>query len=191
MIEAGPHAVAGDTQAAAGELHAAGGEENLAGETAVHHSDPLEYLLMALSVGIALAGIALAHRFYVRDPTQPGRLAERARGVYATLYNKYWVDELYGATVVGGTRAASRFLGLFDAYIVDGIVNGTGYLTRGASWTGGAIDRYIVDGLVNAVGKSIRLFGGGASRLQTGVIQNYVLAVFGGVIVLVLILRFV
>ena len=93
--------------------------------------------------------------------------------------------------IINGTKRASRFLSTFDAWVVDGIVNGMGYLTRGAAWVGGAIDLYIVDGLVNFVGFVIRLFGGGASRLQTGVIQNYVLAVFGGVIVLIVIMRLV
>ncbi len=152
--------------------------------------DPLEYLLMALSVAIAAAGIALAYRMYLADPTLPGRLAAQARGVYQLLYNKYWVDEFYAATIIAGTRHASRILALFDSYVVDGIVNGTGYLTRGVSWIGGTIDRYIVDGLVNGVAAVIRLGGGGVSRLQTGVIQNYVLAVFGGVIALIVIMRF-
>ena len=33
--------------------------------------DPVEYILMALSVGIALTGIALAHRMYMADPALP------------------------------------------------------------------------------------------------------------------------
>ena len=163
--------------------------EDEAGGAAGHHHDPLEYVLMALSVLIALSGIGLAHLMYMRNPALPGALAARARGVYTLLYNKYWVDELYFATVVAGVKGASRVCSLFDATVVDGIVNGMGYLTRGAAWLGGAIDRYIVDGLVNFLGFLIRSFGSGISRLQTGVIQNYVLAVFGGVIVLILIMR--
>jgi len=154
-----------------------------------HHHDPLEYVLMALSVLIALSGIGLAHLMYVRNPALPGALAARTRGVYQLLYNKYWVDELYFATVIAGVRGASRVFSTFDAWVVDGIVNGMGSLTRAAAWLGGAIDRYIVDGLVNFLGFLFRSFGGGVSRLQTGVVQNYFLAVFGGVIVLILIMR--
>jgi NADH-quinone oxidoreductase subunit L len=163
-------------------VHAAGDETGAA--------EPLEYALMIVSVLVALIGIGLAHRFYIREPALPGRLAERFRGAYRTLYNKYWVDELYGATVIAGTRGASRWLAAFDAHVVDGIVNGVGLLTRAAAWIGGAIDHWIVDGAVNTVGRGIQWFGSGARRLQTGVIQNYVLAVFGGVIVLVVLMRF-
>ena len=155
-----------------------------------HASNALENVLMAVSVGMALLGIALAHRMYVREPTLPGRLVARARGVYRMLANKFWVDELYAATLVAGTRAASRALAQFDARVVDGVVNGTGHATRGASWVSGAIDRYVVDGLVNGLGSLVRACGGFASRLQTGVIQNYVLAVFGGVVVLIAVMHF-
>jgi NADH-quinone oxidoreductase subunit L len=155
-----------------------------------HHHDPIEYVLMAASVLIALTGIAVAHQFSIRNPALPGQLAQRMRGLYETLYNKYWVDEIYAATVIAGTRGISRFLSAFDNWVVDGIVNGVGYLTRAASWIGGKIDLYIVDGLVNLVGWIFRGFGGLVSRLQTGVVQNYVFAVFGGVIVLIVILRF-
>jgi NADH-quinone oxidoreductase subunit L len=178
--------------AAAGEGAHAGGAALGAGAhaAAVHAAEPLEYVLMAVSVLIALVGIGLAHRFYIREPALPGRLAERFRRTYRTLYNKYWVDELYGATVIAGTRGASRWLAAFDAHVIDGIVNGMGLLTRAAAWIGGAIDRWIVDGAVNTVGRGIQWCGSGARRLQTGVIQNYVLAVFGGVIVLVVLMRF-
>ncbi len=185
VFAGGPGMAAHTAAATASALHAPA-----LNTTAAHASSALEYVLMAASVGMALLGIALAHRMYVREPTLPGRLAARARGVHRTLANKYWVDEFYAATVVAGTRAASRALALFDARVVDGVVNGTGHATRGAAWISGAIDRYVVDGLVNGVGSLVRACGGLASRLQTGVIQNYVLAVFGGVIVLIAVMHF-
>jgi NADH-quinone oxidoreductase subunit L len=150
----------------------------------------IEYLLMVVSVGIAVTGIALAHHMYIRRPELPGALAARFQGAYRTLYNKYWVDELYGATVIGGTRQLAVFLAGFDNKVVDGIVNGVGALTRGAAWLGGAIDRWIVDGLVNGVAWVIGYLGSQARRIQTGVVQNYVFAVFGGVVVVIVLMRF-
>jgi NADH-quinone oxidoreductase subunit L len=203
VFESAPHAAAaahGALAHGAEALHGAAGAADAHGAAAgaaaavhgaaSHGHDPLEYILMAISVGIALTGITLAHRMYIANPAIPGRLAAGARGIYQTLYNKYWVDEAYFATVVAGIQGLSRFLALFDAYVVDGIVNGMGYLTRAAAWVGGAIDKYIVDGMVNGVAGVTKLFGGGMSRLQSGVIQNYVFAVFGGLIVLIVIMRF-
>jgi NADH-quinone oxidoreductase subunit L len=41
------------------------------------------------------------------------------------------VDEIYDAIVVRPALGFARFLWTFDATIIDGIVNGLGYLTRG------------------------------------------------------------
>ena len=82
----------------------------------------------ALSVAVAAFGIWLAYRFYmgargIRE--RPRRLAERFPFAYKLLLNKYWVDEIYDATVISGTVKGSRFLWEFDARVVDGAVNGT------------------------------------------------------------------
>ena len=56
--------------------------------------------------------------------------AERFPAVHRTLVNKYWVDEIYDATVVKGTWASARGLFRFDASVIDGFfVNGTRNLT--------------------------------------------------------------
>jgi NADH:ubiquinone oxidoreductase subunit 5 (subunit L)/multisubunit Na+/H+ antiporter MnhA subunit len=68
-------------------------------------------------------------------------------------------------------------------------VNGVAWLARLAAWFGGAIDRYIVDGSVNGVARIVQSAGGQARRLQTGVVQNYVLAVFVGVAAIIVLMR--
>src|SRR5204862_402456 len=89
------------------------------GEAAGHaESASLEYLLMAASVLAAFGGIALAYVFYLRSPSLPGTLAARFRGVYELLLNKYWVDEIYGSTVVAGTVGFGNALWkLFDVIV--------------------------------------------------------------------------
>ena len=47
----------------------------------------------------------------------------------ACCSNKYYVDELYDATVISGTMASGRGLWTFDRNVVDGAVNGSGWLT--------------------------------------------------------------
>ncbi len=89
------------------------------------HDPGLEIALMAISLAVALAGIFVAHRFYVADPEAPKRLAERARSFYRTLFNKYWIDEIYDARIVQPIRRGSeRLWHGFDAAIIDGAVNG-------------------------------------------------------------------
>jgi NADH-quinone oxidoreductase subunit L len=156
---------------------------------AVQPGGTLEYVLMAVSLALALAGLALAHHLYVRRPELPGRIAARFRAAYTTLLNKYWVDEFYAATIVRGTQGTSRGLARFDLLIIDGLVNGVAALGRGFSWLSGVHDRWIVDGAVNGLAWCVRAAGSQARRLQTGVVQNYVLAVFVGVTAIVALLR--
>jgi NADH-quinone oxidoreductase subunit L len=120
----------------------------------------LEDVLMACSIVAAFSGIALAYLFYLRSPATPENLARRFHGVYETLLNKYWVDEVYGTTVVAGTVAlANGFWKLVDVLVIDGMVNGVGSFVRSQS----AIWR----------------------RVQTGNVQHYALTFLVGVIVVV------
>ena len=119
-----------------------------------------ELLLMALSTGIAVAGIGLAWYFWVRDRTAASRVARSVAGVYTLLLNKYYVDELYDAAVVRPINKVST-LGLWkgaDVALIDGAVNGVGAAVRGSS-------------------DSIR-------RLQTGSIRAYAASLFVGVVVI-------
>ncbi|GAB4371196.1 MAG: NADH-quinone oxidoreductase subunit L [Deltaproteobacteria bacterium] len=126
---------------------------------AAHHSAALEYLLMAGSVAVALAGIALAWYLYRVRPEKPKAIAEAAPGLYRTVLNKYYVDEIY------------------DAAIVRTIVNGS-------VWLWEAFDDLFIDGIVNGVASLVRGAGGGLRRIQTGVVGNYAFSVLLGAVVL-------
>ena len=69
----------------------------------------------------------------------------------------------------------------------DAEVNLMGTLSKGAAWIGGAIDKYFVDGAVNGVAWAVLEGGRRVRRVQTGRINNYVLGVVVGVIILVLV----
>ena len=148
----------------------------------VHHiSHTAELGLMALSVLIAVGGILFACRNYVWRPDEADRLAARLAGTHRLLTNKYYVDELYDATVVQGTMSGAQNLWRFDGAVVDGAVNGTGWFTRASSVVSHVLDKYVVDGLVNLVGWICREGSYGFRRMQTGLIQNYAFATLVGV----------
>jgi NADH-quinone oxidoreductase subunit L len=100
--------------------------EGATSEATAHLSTLGELGLMGLSVLIGVVGILTAYRFYVRAPEIAENLARRFAGPHRVLLNKYYVDELYGATAVAGTMASARGLWVFDSTVVDGAVNGTG-----------------------------------------------------------------
>ena len=151
----------------------------------LHLSHPVEWALMAFSVLVAACGIGLAYVNYVRRPERAAQWKTNWAGAHRVLTNKYYVDELYDATAVKGTMASGRGLWTFDKGVVDGAVNGAGWLTRAAAWVSHVLDKYIVDGLVNLVGW---IFAEGSyvfRRGQTGLIQNYAVATLFGVFVFV------
>jgi len=154
-----------------------------------HHavSLGLEWGLVILSVAVAFFGIWVAHRFYMGPEAfaRPRRLAERFSFAYRLLLNKYWVDEIYAATVIAGTIKLSRFLWEFDARVVDGVVNGTALTTVGSSFISGIFDLKVVDGAVNLVAKSYDVASREFRRLQVGYAEGYAMVmVFGAAILL-------
>jgi NADH-quinone oxidoreductase subunit L len=96
---------------------------------AVHH----DTLVVAVSVAAGLLGIALAYFMYVLKPEVPESIARSAKGIYTLVYNKYFVDEIYDATIVHPIEEGSRSIlwrGV-DVGIIDGLVNGVGSRSRG------------------------------------------------------------
>ncbi len=154
-------------------------------------SHELEWILMAISVGIALFGVFLAYRLYVRRAPVPDVLEPRLGFIHRVLANKYYVDELYNMTAIAGTLALSRLLWWFDIWIVDGLVNGIRNLTVIAFGHGSNLfDKYVVDGAVNGVGWSAK--GGSMMfrRVQSGLVQNYALIMGGGIVLIALVYLF-
>jgi NADH-quinone oxidoreductase subunit L len=158
-----------------------------------HASYSLEYVLMAVSVAVASFGIFLAWRFYKRDPqwSTPRKLATTFAPIHRLLENKYWVDELYGATVIAGTLALARVLAWIDTYIIDGIVNGVRHITVIVAGHGSNLfDKYIVDGAVNGVGWGAKSGSMMFRRVQSGFVQNYAMIMGGGIVLIALVYLF-
>jgi NADH-quinone oxidoreductase subunit L len=158
------------------------------GESSV--SPNVERGLMVFSLVIAILGIMLARKFYVTSPELSARLADRWAGPHRVLSNKYYVDELYDATVISGTFDAGKGLWTFDRRVVDGVVNGSGWLTIVSAWFSGLTDRSVVDGMVNLVGRICEEGSFWFRKLQTGLVQNYAMWMLVGIFAFVSIYLF-
>ena len=148
---------------------------------------------MLLSLAIATAGWLAARFCYADAQKTAARLAdlkERCAPLHRVVFNKYYVDELYAATVLRGTHALARALAWFDREIIDGIVNFCGWCGRAGAWINGKIDQYFVDGAVNLVADIVIGSGQKLKRMQTGRINSYAYGVAVGVIAIALIAYF-
>ncbi len=141
---------------------------------------------LILSLLLGGLGILFAFVIYHWRKIDPDELAEKFKSLYLFSLNKWYVDEFYQATFIAGTLKLSYLLSLFDKYVVDGIVNGTAFVTRGISTVSGIFDKYVVDGLVNFTAFLSGLIGLGFRRLQSGRIQTYLVLVIFSLILLLL-----
>ena len=91
----------------------------------------VEWLLVFASVAVAVVGILIARRFYLVPDAfaAPRRLAERLPFISMLLLNKYWIDELYGAMIIGPIyRFATFCWRVVDELIIDTIfINGSAF----------------------------------------------------------------
>jgi NADH-quinone oxidoreductase subunit L len=154
-------------------------------------TQPIEYLLMVASVGAALAGWALAKRAYSRAREGYAEPIQQATPtLYGWLYNKWYVDETYdylftGRKKVGHVRLGVMGLGdalwAVDAKVVDGGVNGAGWMTRTLGWLSSQWDKYVIDGLlVNGLAVLSKLLSVQVRLLQWGLVQWYALVMVVG-----------
>ena len=132
-----------------------------AGNEILHDIHDVPFAIAFLPAVMMAIGFAIAWLFYIRSPELPHRLAERHRGLYTFLLNKWYFDELYDFLFVRPAKALGRFL-----------------------WKTG--DGKVIDGL-GPDGVSARVLDvtNRVVRLQTGYLYHYAFAMLIGVAALV------
>ncbi|HYG98165.1 MAG TPA: NADH-quinone oxidoreductase subunit L [Terriglobales bacterium] len=179
--------------------HAAAGGEQAAHATAApaehsEHANPVEYVLMIASVGAAALGLFAAGRAYKKAEkgyTEP--INAVSPFVYQTLLNKYYVDEGYDYLFTGrrkiagnvrlGAMGAGEALWAFDANVIDGGVNGAGWMTRAFGRVSSWWDKWIIDGVgVNGPAFVARGLSYPVRLVQWGLVQWYALVMVGGLV---------
>ena len=118
----------------------------------------------ALSLCVAVAGIALATWMYAREK-QPvaDRLAERFAGLHRAAYHRFYIDEVYQFVthrIIFG--CISTPIAWFDRHVVDGFLNLLATATQSASWAiremqSGNVQRYCIWFLGGAMGFTLLL----------------------------------
>jgi proton-translocating NADH-quinone oxidoreductase chain L len=115
-----------------------------------------------VGVAVSLVGLAVAYGLYARveisriDAFVQSRPV--LRSLHRFLYNRYYIDDLYDWLTRYVFLGVAYLAQLFDAYVVDGVVNGAARLTNS--------------------------FGDGLRRIETGRVQSYMIGFFGGLAVL-------
>ncbi len=143
----------------------------------IHVAHPtFSYMPLLVSLVVALGGLALGLVVYGRGlPVgQIDPLRKLLGPVWMLFHRKYFVDELYRYTIIPFSVALSKFLYLFDdVWVIDPIVNGIGRLGVWLSYFLAAFDRFVIDGTVNGIGWVTDRMGRVIRQAQDGHVQVY------------------
>jgi NADH-quinone oxidoreductase subunit L len=123
----------------------------------VHAPAWFEITMMVFSMAVAAAGIYMAYKMYIAKPELPEKVIEKIPVVYDLVYNKYYMDEIYDATVVEPIKNGSDFL-----------------------WHG--VDETVIDGAVNGSATTVGWLSSHLRKLETGFVQSYALAILIGAV---------
>jgi NADH-quinone oxidoreductase subunit L len=154
-------------------------------------STGLVLTLMMMATGIAFLGWGLAHYLYSINITAPDRWAAKAKAVYTTLLNKYYVDELYDFLFVEPTKRLGLLFDWFDRVVVDGIVRSVGHMAElgaaGSTWA----EKYVIYGGLNVIGYGNHLLAKRWRQLQSGMVHHYAAIIVAGLFLLAVVIQFI
>ncbi len=133
-------------------------------EAAEATAHALETPLAVVAVVTALLGFAVAFWLYLKQPGKPEALAKSMRGVYTTLLNKYYVDEMYAALIVKPLL----------------------WISHSVLWQ--TVDVRAIDGTVNGIADGATDIGDGVRHAQSGNTRSYAVWVVIGALVIIAII---
>ncbi len=141
------------------------------------------WLSMIASIAVAVGGVLLARRRY-QSGTPVG--SDLRSSFYRKAFEqKLYFDEFYRASIVRWLYGTSATLAFVDRWIVDGVVRSVGRVSVSILGYGSAaVDRFVVDAGVNAVAAGAERGSTHLRRMQSGALQNYVLIMGTGLLLL-------
>ncbi len=118
-------------------------------------AEQLEKPLMVPGVLAFLIGSGIAYLWYVKgEGKTPAELAAAWPRLHRAALNKWYVDELYDATIIEGTDALADGAALMDTWVVDGIL---AKLTSAIASGLGAVLRAFQNGVVHVYAAGIAI----------------------------------
>jgi len=147
--------------------------------------------LMATSSLAVFLGLGLGWWVYGNKSPQaeePDALERAAPPVWVVLHNKFYIDELYGATVIAFYAWWAKAADWLDRRVWGGAVALAALLFRGGAHLSRLCDTYWVNGGFDKGCEELANGGGLLARVQSGRVQSYLRLLALAVVVLAAIL---
>jgi NADH-quinone oxidoreductase subunit L len=149
-------------------------------------------VLMGLSAVVSVSGIALGWWIYSKATAatvlEVDPLEKLQPAAFNLLRNKFYIDELYEATVIKLNAALAVFSDWLDRVVWGGAVKLVSALTIGFSWFNRTVDEDLVNLGFDQGCSGVRDSSGFFSRLQNGQVQNYLRYIGVALVALLLVL---
>ncbi len=159
--------------------------------TAGIEAEPGIMMLMVTSTIVVLIGLGLGWAIYGNktvDAEAPDALERAMPPVWVLLRDKFYVDELYGVTVIAFYKWWAKVADWLDRRVWGGIVAGVALLFRGWAHLNRLIDTDFVNGGFDKGCEELANSGGLLARVQNGRVQTYLRLLALAVVLLVAIL---
>ncbi len=156
-----------------------------------HLRDPGVLGTMAGSTAVVVVGIGLGWWLYGRgipSATTPDVLEVWQPQLFLWLRQKFYVDELYAASVKRWQAAGARWADLLDHWLWGGMVLAVGLIARGLAWMTRFIDEYVVNFSFDLVCRRLNRDGQLLAALTDGKLQNYLRGMGTALVCLLLLL---
>jgi NADH-quinone oxidoreductase subunit L len=158
-----------------------------------HHAEGIDVFLAVAGSVAAILGLIAGWMIWGRDrDTQEERDRFNIPVLYPLLRHKYYIDDAALGVVGATTGPVARFIDWTNTYILDGIVNAVGGITK---WLGGLVynglDQLGVDGIFNGLSAAADSAGSSLRKMQTGRVQQYASGFVAGAVILVVLFVFV
>jgi len=144
-------------------------------------------LTAGIATLLAVLGIGLGYALYrnaYANAEDADPLERMMPGVFQALNRKLYFDEIYANTFGRLSYGLAVAWNWIDRTILDGFINGTGFLTMFLGRVNFIIDDTLLNDGVDAVSDGTNTVGDAARQTETGKIQDYVSLIFGGVVIL-------
>jgi len=140
-------------------------------------SEPGLLTVMLASSLIVFLGLGLGWYFYGRRPIEsaeaPDAVGEIVPQFFSVLGHAFYVDTLYGATLIRLNTWWSKVCDWFDRWVWNGAVQIVSYLVVGVAWVDNFFDAGIINTGFDGGCESVSRGGQFLSLLQGGRVQGY------------------
>ena len=132
-------------------------------DTIIIHKSPstmnhgTELTLMGIAILAALSVLYFTYMIYMKNKVLPVEKESEMKPLQRTIFNKYYVDEIYDAIIRKPIDFMAEFFGRF-------------------------VDKQILDALVDSIGNGVNGLSSVVKQLQTGNISFYILGMVTGII---------